>query len=277
MAETTADPPPPHDFDDLVEALAREAHGAWMETRLREGWRHGPVQDGGSKTTPLLVEYEELNEQQKEVDRKIVRTTLAGAGRHGWRVEPPSSHAASMDAASLTAFDMRLDEALERAGPAGTERLKFDMNDAAELTLPEIAPFSVLQRALNGARDHVEPAWREFDARALAAQKLHRTVAFLAIWPGTLAIVAAILQLVLAGTGRISAADRMLVVEVILVAVATVAVVYGIARGMHERRIVTRFIAERLRSLKFAALGWAELWRKPESRRLGGAAQGQRC
>jgi RyR domain len=60
----------------LLEALAELEHDAWMSERKLEGWRPGSVRDDRSRTHNLLVPYEELLDETKELDRDQIRTLL---------------------------------------------------------------------------------------------------------------------------------------------------------------------------------------------------------
>lgn len=66
-----------------VELLARAEHDRWVAERLADGWVSGPVRDPEAKTTPYLVDYDELAEEVKEYDRQPMRELvgrLAAAG-----------------------------------------------------------------------------------------------------------------------------------------------------------------------------------------------------
>ena len=68
---------------ELLETLAEAAHKVWMEGKLRDGWRYGPVTDKNGKIHSCLVPYNELSESDKESDRDMVRgipAILAAAG-----------------------------------------------------------------------------------------------------------------------------------------------------------------------------------------------------
>jgi len=58
--------------DDEVEVMARMEHDRWVRERRRGGWRAGP-RDEAARTTPWLVEWEELPEDIREYDRMFVR------------------------------------------------------------------------------------------------------------------------------------------------------------------------------------------------------------
>ena len=60
----------------LTEQIAENVHDVWAAGRLAEGWVYGPKKDDEKKTTPLLVPYDELAENEKEYDRKTALETL---------------------------------------------------------------------------------------------------------------------------------------------------------------------------------------------------------
>jgi hypothetical protein len=68
---------------ELLERLAAETHGLYVEQREAEGYTYGLVKDKVKKETPLLVPYDELPDEFKEQNRRAVRTIpdkLAAAG-----------------------------------------------------------------------------------------------------------------------------------------------------------------------------------------------------
>lgn len=58
--------------DDEVETLARMEHARWNAERFLGGWTPGP-RDAEKKTSPYLVEWDDLPENIKEYDRQAVR------------------------------------------------------------------------------------------------------------------------------------------------------------------------------------------------------------
>ncbi len=58
---------------ELMETMAEAAHTVWMEGKLREGWKFGPVIDKEKKIHKCLVPYSALSETDKESDRQMVR------------------------------------------------------------------------------------------------------------------------------------------------------------------------------------------------------------
>ena len=68
----------------IIEALAEACHKAWKEERKKQNWKSGTEQDKENKTIDKagkidyrLVEYDELDENDKENNRKTARLTKA--------------------------------------------------------------------------------------------------------------------------------------------------------------------------------------------------------
>lgn len=60
----------------LTEKLAENVHENWAKRRMEEGWNYGPGRDDRAKTTPCLVPYDELPEDEKEYDRHTALETI---------------------------------------------------------------------------------------------------------------------------------------------------------------------------------------------------------
>ncbi len=74
---------------EQVERMARLEHQHWLEERSRQGWSYAPgPKDLERKTNPYMVDWDELPEDVKEVDRNFVRvlpSILAKAGLQVYR------------------------------------------------------------------------------------------------------------------------------------------------------------------------------------------------
>ena len=66
----------PEDLLELTELIAQNVHDVWAASRIKEGWKYGPVKDSEKKETPLLVPYEDLPESEKDYDRNTAFETL---------------------------------------------------------------------------------------------------------------------------------------------------------------------------------------------------------
>ena len=66
---------PPATFSESeIEAMARLEHARWVADRQLSGWAFGKVRDNELKRHPMLVDYAQLPESEKEKDRQAVRT-----------------------------------------------------------------------------------------------------------------------------------------------------------------------------------------------------------
>jgi hypothetical protein len=59
--------------DDAVERLAEHEHQRWCAYMRRQGWTYGPDRDEVAKHHPDLVDWTDLREPSREMDREAVR------------------------------------------------------------------------------------------------------------------------------------------------------------------------------------------------------------
>jgi voltage-gated potassium channel Kch len=71
-----------------VEAMAELEHRRWCADRLDHGWRWAPVRDDAAKRHDLLVPWERLPEDARELDRALVRVRPTLLARAGFRLVP---------------------------------------------------------------------------------------------------------------------------------------------------------------------------------------------
>jgi ryanodine receptor 2 len=48
------------ELNDLVEAMAKNVHEVWAQSRMEQGWTYGPERNDALKYHPCLVPYEQL-------------------------------------------------------------------------------------------------------------------------------------------------------------------------------------------------------------------------
>lgn len=77
----------PEELLALTERIAENVHDVWAAGRMAEGWKYGPVKDLGRKTTPQMVPYEELPDNEKAYDRNTAMETLKLIVKLGYRIE----------------------------------------------------------------------------------------------------------------------------------------------------------------------------------------------
>ena len=76
----------PVELNDLVEAVAKNVHEVWAESRLSQGWTYGPERNDVLKHHPCLVPYEELPEVEKAYDRDTAIGTLKLICKLGYKI-----------------------------------------------------------------------------------------------------------------------------------------------------------------------------------------------
>lgn len=76
----------PQELNDLAEAIAKNVHEVWSAGRIADGWIYGEMRDDEKRTTPCLVPYEELMEEEKNFDRNTAFETLKLITKLGFKI-----------------------------------------------------------------------------------------------------------------------------------------------------------------------------------------------
>jgi hypothetical protein len=71
----------------LIEILAENAHDTWAAERLAAGWQYGPQRDDDARLHPCLVPYANLSETEKDIDRKMVLSTVRSIIAYGYELQ----------------------------------------------------------------------------------------------------------------------------------------------------------------------------------------------
>ena len=77
----------PESLLELTEKIAENVHETWAEARVAAGWKYGEKRDDDNKTTPCLVPYDELSDEEKEYDRSTAIQTLKLIVALGYKIE----------------------------------------------------------------------------------------------------------------------------------------------------------------------------------------------
>ncbi len=77
----------PEELLELTELIAKNVHEVWAEGRISQGWIYDEERNDEKKTTPCLVEYDELTEDEKDYDRKTAMETLKLIISLGYKIE----------------------------------------------------------------------------------------------------------------------------------------------------------------------------------------------
>lgn len=71
----------------LTEKIAENVHDVWAAQRIAQGWIYGEKRDDDKKTTPCLVPYAELTEQERDYDRSTALETIKLIVALGYKIE----------------------------------------------------------------------------------------------------------------------------------------------------------------------------------------------
>lgn len=74
------------ELNSLVEAMAKNVHEVWAESRISQGWTYGPERNDALKHHPCLVPYEDLPEVEKAYDRDTAVGTLKLICKLGFKI-----------------------------------------------------------------------------------------------------------------------------------------------------------------------------------------------
>lgn len=71
---------------ELGEILAENNHEIWAADRKKEGWTYGPKRDDDKKENPDMRPYSDLEEKEKDYDRKMAINTLKLVQKMGYKI-----------------------------------------------------------------------------------------------------------------------------------------------------------------------------------------------
>ena len=83
----TSDIELPEELNPLLEAMAKNVHEVWAQTRISQGWQYGPERNDDEKRHPMLIPYEDLPEEEKVYDRNTSIETLKLILKLGFVIE----------------------------------------------------------------------------------------------------------------------------------------------------------------------------------------------
>ena len=83
----TSDIELPEGLNPLLEAMAKNVHEVWAQTRIDQGWQYGPERNDAEKRHPMLISYEDLPEEEKVYDRNTSIETLKLILKLGFKIE----------------------------------------------------------------------------------------------------------------------------------------------------------------------------------------------
>ena len=73
-------------YNDFCETLAKQEHIKWCADRQNNGWRYGLNYSRKDKTHPLLRPWEQLSDQEKDINYELPRTLVQELNDQGYVV-----------------------------------------------------------------------------------------------------------------------------------------------------------------------------------------------
>lgn len=74
------------ELNGLVEAMAKNVHDVWAQSRMKQGWTYGLERNDQLKHHPCLVAYEDLPDVEKAYDRDTAVGTLKLIQKLGFKI-----------------------------------------------------------------------------------------------------------------------------------------------------------------------------------------------
>ena len=74
------------ELNGLVEAMAKNVHDVWAQSRMEQGWTYGLERNDQLKHHPCLVAYEDLPDVEKAYDRDTAVGTLKLIQKLGFKI-----------------------------------------------------------------------------------------------------------------------------------------------------------------------------------------------
>ena len=74
------------ELNSLVEAMAKNVHDVWAQSRMEQGWTYGLERNDQLKHHPCLVAYEDLPDVEKAYDRNTAVGTLKLICKLGFKI-----------------------------------------------------------------------------------------------------------------------------------------------------------------------------------------------
>lgn len=76
----------PDELLPLVETMAKNVHEVWAQNRMREGWTYGNERNDREKKHPCLIDYDQLDEKEKDFDRNTSVETIKLILKLGFKI-----------------------------------------------------------------------------------------------------------------------------------------------------------------------------------------------
>lgn len=73
-------------FGSMAEQFSRKVHENWLHERMENGWRYGETRDDRQKTHPLVKNWNQLSESEKNVDPELFKQFVEILKANGFKI-----------------------------------------------------------------------------------------------------------------------------------------------------------------------------------------------
>ena len=72
--------------DAVLEEMAKLEHDRWMQAKFKDGWVYAPETDKDNKKHALLIEWAQLEDEERKKDRQIIGSMSIMLGKAGYTI-----------------------------------------------------------------------------------------------------------------------------------------------------------------------------------------------
>lgn len=74
------------DYSTLAEQFAKVIHDDWLGERVQNGWRYGETRNDENKTHPLVKDWSQLQESEKDIKPKVIKELIKILQDNGFKI-----------------------------------------------------------------------------------------------------------------------------------------------------------------------------------------------
>ncbi|MCK9532223.1 MAG: RyR domain-containing protein [Gammaproteobacteria bacterium] len=74
------------DYSSLAEQFAKVLHEDWLNERRQNGWRYGEMRNDEDKTHPLIKEWSQLDESERDIKPKVIKDLIKVLQDNGFKI-----------------------------------------------------------------------------------------------------------------------------------------------------------------------------------------------
>lgn len=73
-------------FGSMAEQFSKKVHENWLNERMENGWRYGELRDDRQKTHPLIKNWNQLSETEKNIDPELFKQFVEILKANGFKI-----------------------------------------------------------------------------------------------------------------------------------------------------------------------------------------------